>query len=170
MRLGLGGFVLAGAGGVLAWNFFFFVKDIVENPDVVLVKWQSAVTPPQKLFDEPEAPAIPPASSPEAPAASDPAAPPAVAPPTDPAAAQTPATALEDIPVAHTPPENDDTEQFLNFADSVLDRFEKGEFSWLAAMFFLVVFCWILGKIPGVMISLGSGLVTALLNHDKAKT
>jgi len=170
-----------GAGGMLAWQFFFFVKDIVQAPGLIVEQWQTAMAPAQQdLFGPEAAPVTPPvATAPPAPDA--PATPPA--PVADPAAPASPvalnapevppapdAAPTDEIPLAYPAAQHDDdAELFLNFASSVLDRFEAGHFSWLVGMCFLAVFCWILGKVPGVMISVGAKVLVELLNADKPK-
>jgi hypothetical protein len=165
--------VFAGAGGTLAWHFFFFVKDIVQEPGPVVEQWQTAMAPKQQERFVPETPPVSPTpavpvvqpapASPEAPAVPvDPAPPEAVTVPVVP-------EPIDEAPVPFTPTHNDDAELFLNFASSVLDRFEAGHFSWLVGMCFLAVFCWILGKVPGVMISVGAKVLVELLNYEKPK-
>lgn len=170
--------LFVGAGGVLAWNFFYFVQDIVLHPDAVVGKWQTALAPAQQALFAPDVPGVPPAPTLEATA--DPAtvpvptAPVVAVLPTDPAAAEVPVVPepapVDTVPIAFTPSEDDDTKLFLDFANSVLNRFELGHFSWLVGMCFLAVFCWVLGKIPGVMISAGAKVLVELLNFEKPKT
>lgn len=161
----------AGAGGMLAWHFFFFVKDIVQAPGVIVEQWQTAMAPDQQDLFAPEAapvttPPVPAAAAaPDAPAS--PPAPAVPATPEAPAAPEVPATT--EAPVHFAPTHDDDAELFLNFASSVLDRFEAGHFSWLVGMCFLAIFCWILGKVPGVMISVGAKVLVELLNYEKPK-
>ncbi len=162
-----------GAGGMLAWQFFFFVKDIVQAPGLIVEQWQTAMAPAQQeLFGPEAAPVTPPAAA-ATPAPVAPATPPApTADPAAPAAPAVPADAAPtgEIPIAYPAAQHDDdAELFLNFASSVLDRFEAGHFSWLVGMCFLAVFCWILGKVPGVMISVGAKVLVELLNADKPK-
>lgn len=172
-----------GAGGVLAWSFFHFVKDIVQEPEQVVGKWQTAIAPAQQERFAPEAAPVPPTPAP-------PAA------PTAPATSDTPTVPVVPEPIAEAPltlapdpapagetdhhvhrsesfspamSEDRNTELILNFANTVLDRFEAGHFSWLAGMCFLVIFCWILGKVPGVMISTGTSVLVALLKEDKPR-
>lgn len=174
----------AGAGGMLAWSFFHFVKDIVQEPGQVVGKWQAAMAPAQRERVAPAAtpttatPTLPPVATPV-----DVATPVETTPPAPPAAreaavtlAPDPAPADETDHHAHTSGsfnpamrEDRDTELILNFANTVLDRFEAGHFSWLAGMCFLVIFCWILGKVPGVMISTGTSVLVALLKEDKPR-
>ena len=172
--------VFTGAGGMLAWEFFFFVKGIVQAPGPIVEQWQTAMAPEQELFGATAAPVAPPAVVPApatapAPEAANPdaptpvpAAPEVPVPPNVPEA--TPATEpVDEVPTPFNPADNDDAELFLNFASSVLDRFEAGHYSWLVGMCFLAVFCWILGKVPGVMISVGAKVLVELLNADKPK-
>lgn len=162
----------AGAGGMLAWHFFFFVKDIVQAPGAIVEQWQSAMAPKTQELFVPETPPAPPA--PEATPAA-PALPPAPAAvpvvpevPAVPAIPEVPEP-IDEAPVHFTPTYDDDAELFVNFANSVMDRFEAGHFSWLAGMCFLAVFCWILGKVPGVMISVGAKVLVELLNYERPK-
>ena len=165
-----------GAGGVLAWHFFFFVKDIVQAPGAIVEQWQTAMAPNQQELFVPETPQVPATPAvpevPPAPATAEaPAVPVVPVVPATPEAATVPAVPdpIEEVPVQFTPTHNDDAELFLNFASSVLDRFEAGHFSWLVGMCFLAVFCWILGKVPGVMISVGAKVLVELLNYEKPK-
>jgi len=166
-----------GAGGMLAWHFFFFVKDIVQEPGPVVEKWQTAMAPEQQELFAPEAPPVPltpavPATAPEAaqpvPAPDAPAVPADLDVPADPAVPEAP-DPEDPLRRNFTPTHNDDAELFVNFADSVFDRFEAGHFSWLVGMCFLAVFCGILGKVPGVMISVGAKVLIALLNYENPK-
>jgi hypothetical protein len=177
--------VFTGAGGMLAWEFFFFVKGIVQAPGPIVEQWQTAMAPDQELFGTTAAPFAPPTSAavpapvatpvPEAAIPDNPtpvsAAPEVPVPPNVPEVPTAPdAAPTDEIPVPYPPARNDDdAELFLNFASSVLDRFEAGHFSWLVGMCFLAVFCWILGKVPGVMISVGAKVLVELLNADKPK-
>lgn len=159
-----------GAGGMLAWHFFFFVKDIVQAPGAIVQQWQTAMAPMQHDLFGPEATPAPvaPPVVPAAPETSGTPALPEVA--ADPQVPEVPVVPVPDeAPVHFTPTHNDDAELFLNFASSVLDRFEAGHFSWLAGMCFLAVFCWTLGKVPGVMISVGTKVLVELLNYEKPK-
>ncbi len=174
--------VFTGAGGMLAWEFFFFVKDIVQAPGPIVEQWQTAMAPEQELFGAAASPFSPPAptaapvpaatptpeaATPDAPTPA-PAAPEVPVPLNVPEATPAPAP-VDEVPTQFHPDHNDDAELFLNFASSVLDRFEAGHYSWLVGMCFLAVFCWILGKVPGVMISVGAKVLVELLNADKPK-
>lgn len=175
--------VFTGAGGMLAWEFFFFVKGIVQAPGPIVEQWQTAMAPEQELFGATAAPVAPPAVVPAPAATLAPDAPEATSPDTPtpvPAAPEVPVPLnvpeatpepkpVDEDPTQFHPARNDDAELFLNFASSVLDRFDAGHYSWLVGMCFLAVFCWILGKVPGVMISVGAKVLVELLNADKPK-
>lgn len=174
--------VFTGAGGMLAWEFFFFVKGIVQAPGPIVEQWQTAMAPEQELFGAAAAPvasptsaAVPAPAAAPAPEAASPDAPtPVPAAPEVPVPLNVPEATpapegVDEVPAPSHPAHNDDAELFLNFASSVLDRFDAGHYSWLVGMCFLAVFCWILGKVPGVMISVGAKVLVELLNADKPK-
>lgn len=186
--------LLAGAGAVLAWNFYYFVTNIIEEPGQTVQKWQVAMAPViQQSPIAPIAPAFTTTPTPVPPTAEAMAEPtsPSVAPvsltagtppvdtPATPAhASSTEVTDASEPEVLNVPDAagqvipgqpDPDTKLVLGFADSVLERFQAGHFSWLLGMCFLAVFCWILGKVPGVMISVGAKVLVELLNADKPK-
>lgn len=174
--------LFAGAGGLLAWNFFYFVTDIIREPGQTVQRWQTAMAPlaQQDLFapvapvfkTTPEPLSSVPPTTPAPETASSPNTTPA-APTEAPTEATVPPVAPEAVPIDAAPlptypQENQDTALWLNFANSVLDRFQAGHFSWLLGMGFLALFCWVLGKIPGVMITAGARVLVDLLNYEKA--
>lgn len=177
--------LLAGAGAVLAWNFYYFVTDIIKEPGQTVQKWQTAMAPViQQSPIAPLAPAfnttptpVPPSegattvSSPAEPPSADADATPAPVAPSEvnvagaPEVLNVPDTGGQMMPGQPDP----DTKLVLGFADSVLDRFQAGHFSWLLGMGFLAFFCWVLGKVPGVMLFAGTRVLLELLNSEKPK-
>ena len=49
-------------------------------------------------------------------------------------------------------------------AERIMDRLETGSYSWLIGVGVLVVFCWLLLKIPIMLITLGTRLLLGLVN------
>lgn len=58
----------------------------------------------------------------------------------------------------------DDEPPLVDVATLLLDRLEVGEFSWLIGVGFLVIFCWLLLKIPVMLITTGTRLLLGLVN------
>lgn len=153
-----GGAVLAIIYGVvLAIQLFGLFRGIVENPAETIASWQQAVAQAQPEIAEtlPDTAVDTPVPSP--PETVEPAE--AATPSIEPSEAIAPAPA-----VAKATPQVDDRPDFIQLADHVLNRLELGQYSWLIALGILVVFCWLLVKIPGMLITLGTQLLLGLVN------
>lgn len=153
-----GGALLAIVYGViLAIQLFGLFRGIVEDPAEIIASWQQAVA-----HAQPEASVSAPTAGEEVPA---PATEEAIddvegrTPSIDPSEAVAPTP-----PVAKASPQVDNRPEFIQFADHVLNRLELGQYSWLIALGILVIFCWLLVKIPGMLIMLGTQLLLGLVN------
>jgi len=144
-------------GVILAIQLFGLFRGIVENPAEIIASWQQAVA-----HAQPEIPVAVPTAGEEVPVPEVNEATDAVegtTPSIDPSEAVAPAP-----PVAKASPQVDDRPDFIQFADHVLNRLELGQYSWLIALGILVTFCWLLVKIPGMLIMLGTQLLLGLVN------
>ncbi len=144
-------------GVILAIQLFGLFRGIVENPADIIASWQQAVA-----HAQPEIPVAVPTAGEEVPVPEVNEATDAVegtTPSIDPSEAVAPAP-----PVAKASPQMDDRPDFIQFADHVLNRLELGQYSWLIALGILVTFCWLLVKIPGMLIMLGTQLLLGLVN------
>ncbi len=144
-------------GVILAIQLFGLFRGIVENPAEIIASWQQAVA-----HAQPEIPVSVPTAGEEVPVPEVNEVTDAVegtTPSIDPSEAVAPAP-----PVAKASPQVDDRPDFIQFADHVLNRLELGQYSWLIALGILVTFCWLLVKIPGMLIMLGTQLLLGLVN------
>ena len=143
-------------GVILAIQLFGLFRGIVENPAEIIASWQQAVEQAQPEIADPT------------PAATAETSAPTVGETADAGDGTTPAIAASEAvtptpPIAKATPQ-EDTPDFIRFADHVLNRLEMGQYSWLIALGVLVVFCWLLVKIPGMLITLGTQLLLGLVN------
>lgn len=77
----------------------------------------------------------------------------------------TPTESESDSRRKNIPPRADnDAAAFIAFADRTMDRLELGEYSWLIGVGCLAIFCWLLVKIPVMLITLGTQLLLGLVN------
>jgi hypothetical protein len=139
------------AGAVLAYDVFFFVKEIIAQPQMTVRMWQDTVVPVQEAESastHTPPPAAAPALTPEAatpteaaplvtpaqPAQADAAPEPVPALPTEaPVAAESPAAPA--VPVQFSPsPRPVQTDPWLDLAEQLLQMLETGNLSWLAGM------------------------------------
>jgi hypothetical protein len=187
--VGAAGVIIIGV--VMAVQLFSFFRGIIEEPTPTIAAWQQAMEDGRArnipLVAGDEAPtkktgAEPPTDTPSPAATKDaePIAPKAVgadavapkstvtvdAAPIVPEAVEKTASGGVGTSPAKDSWKSDDTmPHFVAFADRVMERLELGDFSWLVGVGFLTAFCWLLVKIPAMLITLGTRLLLGLLNE-----
>ncbi len=144
-------------GVILAIQLFGLFRGIVENPAETIASWQQAVAQAQPEITETLPATVVDTPVPTAPDSSEGVE--ETTPAIDPSEAIAPTP-----PVTKATPRVDDSPDFIQFADHVLNRLEMGQYSWLIALGILVIFCWLLVKIPGMLITLGTQLLLGLVN------
>lgn len=177
-------FVIAGA--VLAYDFFFFIRGIITEPEIIVRQWQDAVLPLPETPASPESTSAQPGAQPAGPerdAPPNPVAPAAsgesalapspdspVSPGQEPGTtspASTNASNGMDRGAAPGPARPVQTDPWLDLAEQALQMLETGQLNWLAGMAFLVLFCWLLVKVPVLMITTGSRIMVDLFRIGK---
>ena len=184
----VGAVIAIGIGVVMAIQLFGFIRGIIDNPETHIAQWQLAMDQsrmagtPLPVEDAPvessgEAQNATPAASVPATAAEAEDASSAPVPPAesvgDSTGSAVPNTASSGIadeapgravsakaPLGPDP----DVPAYIALADRVMDRLEGGQYSWLIGVGVLVVFCWLLVKVPVMLITLGTRLLVGLVN------
>lgn len=160
----IGAVVAITLGIVLAVQLFSFFRGLIDAPETVIASWQQAIDSgrPTVSVAAPDINRPEDAGSPvtESPAPlGDAVTPDALMASTSPPASEavdqrpvSPATTAEDLP------------PYVALADRIMERLEVGEFSWLIGVGVLVCFCWLLLKIPVLLITAGTRLLLGLVN------
>lgn len=172
--------VFVAAGAFLAYDFFYFVRDVITKPEAVVASWQRTVV----AFESPEPAGTPeggvPMSAPPTPIVTPDPLPTPVLPEEGAGGAESAAPVLpssptesdaggvtsepERRPLAATPVQD----PWLTFGERVLNHLETGDLGWVAGMAFLVALCWIMGKIPAVMLSTGTKVLVDLFKIGRS--
>jgi len=158
-------------GAVLAYDFFYFVKEIVTQPEAIIRTWQDTVIVAHGAPPAVDSETIEPANAPlTTVVTSEPVSEASEISPETPendpfAGAAPPETISESTPrpVAVRP----DHHPWLTFGERVLEHLETGDLGWIAGLALLVAFCWVMGKIPAIMLSTGTKVLVDLFKIGK---